>query len=1249
MFPDGNHQIGSPKFFTLTLTDAHGVHTYLYNLKFPETFALNAEMKVSVPLVLCIKSNKEDMEPFKELLYAMYQIIVNNDLYTKDYSRDVINNFKKIELLNLFTFCFALIKPSPHSLLKLKLDSHLYNDSLEAMEFYYSSNCEIPCNKDDKDINMLFSILDQSIIVKIIFSILTEKQIIIRASQSFVLHLVFPAFLKLIFPFQWIHSYLPVVPSEQLELLEKPGSYLFGVLSSSITLDGLIQTHPGRVIVDCDTNQIIDNEQYIAPCSGEGLLQGKNTVVVDNEKIYIENKNKRNVSFKDNLTNRGNLIIDCTNDVIYIDRSESYLSVEEWNKFKRKMQLIKNPETFGVENLRKNNKKERRHYNTINHPKDDDDDDNDDECVLPNRSFSYNVQNVFLQMFMEKMRYRNKEFMLMFKSTNLYKIFNEPRKYQNDCGNVVIKNIAMTKNNPRSFMNAFEIEYNMKPFPAKRLLEELIVSKEELTQDEQQQKEHVKEVLCDYCKIRALFSEEALFPSIPNVNTRFTMNVTSSHMMYQSSLVKGGRGRLSVNQKQIKNNSNLLFNNGSNSVYFNVSDKEDDDENEFLFYRDKGFIQFSKKFFDVMERHHVDVDDYVYKRRVVFQIRNLIKNELGLSHIDEGGSPLLLDAKKMNNSNTVAAADLLYANTTSNNNNNNRSSSSNLLYKKMSSKKDIYRISETFDENDNESLNNDYNNDVDSTYNNFLSFSEQDHILTFNNTTNIHDLNEDDTIDHQLQFYLFLAFCLEDIKSSKHHCDKFLNEMVEQLNINELIFSFYQKAFALNDKKEFPYYNLYCFFNSLTYDELSNLELNANHIELREIYNAVLETKESNEKKKRAPLRDMFFLEQPIKTSRSSGKSSKLSTMSSRSNASVGADKVPYSIYIESTDPHYIGVKYKTANSLGGTLSSADKHSISSDDNNNNNNRNSNNLVHIHTTMFKYDEEYKKKIVINDNNTFTPFVEPLSWNIIRELSQLIELSLPDITCTQTKPTELLLEETHDKMTSSAIIELVSELKKIKLQTLNNSKQRIVFWVNCFNYLLLFTIFYNKWYLHNETEWRYFFTNVHFNIGGYEFSFNDMQYILFDKILYLNNSYRPLSYVKEMAVSTALKTEKDKYKKNECIDVSYFCLYLPTKELPGPKIITEEECDCQMLYCSTNYFNGFLFVDAFYNLHIPELVLMVEPQFLGKGLGKYKGCLGSDVYELIENKAYKECVKTKVAWELNFEYLHNQKVERFVNG
>ena len=44
--------------------------------------------------------------------------LVNTDNNDKEFSCDIINNYKKIELLNLFTFCFSLIKPPPHSLLK---------------------------------------------------------------------------------------------------------------------------------------------------------------------------------------------------------------------------------------------------------------------------------------------------------------------------------------------------------------------------------------------------------------------------------------------------------------------------------------------------------------------------------------------------------------------------------------------------------------------------------------------------------------------------------------------------------------------------------------------------------------------------------------------------------------------------------------------------------------------------------------------------------------------------------------------------------------------------------------------------------------------------------------------------------------------------------------------------------------------------------------------------------------------------
>ena len=112
-----------------------------------------------------------------------------------------INDFKKVQLMNLFYFLFSLPHTSPHSQVKLKINKEIANSNIDSIDFYFSSNCEIPCNKNDTDINVLFLILDQSIIVKVLFSILTEKQIIFTASQAYLLHIIISSFLKLIFPF----------------------------------------------------------------------------------------------------------------------------------------------------------------------------------------------------------------------------------------------------------------------------------------------------------------------------------------------------------------------------------------------------------------------------------------------------------------------------------------------------------------------------------------------------------------------------------------------------------------------------------------------------------------------------------------------------------------------------------------------------------------------------------------------------------------------------------------------------------------------------------------------------------------------------------------------------------------------------------------------------------------------------------------------------------------------------------------
>ena len=124
MFPDDDHKIQSPKFFSLTLTDEKGNRTFLYCLKFPEKYVFtesklgekesnsdkkynndnNNTLYIEVPLVIYIKSYKEDLESFKQLLYTINQIIVSDNLEKYGCESSMINNYKKIELMNLLFF-----------------------------------------------------------------------------------------------------------------------------------------------------------------------------------------------------------------------------------------------------------------------------------------------------------------------------------------------------------------------------------------------------------------------------------------------------------------------------------------------------------------------------------------------------------------------------------------------------------------------------------------------------------------------------------------------------------------------------------------------------------------------------------------------------------------------------------------------------------------------------------------------------------------------------------------------------------------------------------------------------------------------------------------------------------------------------------------------------------------------------------------------------------------------------------------
>ena len=272
---------------------------------------------------------------------------------------------------------------------------------------------------------------------------LTEKQIIFIASQAYLLHLIISTFLKLIFPFIWHHSCITVVPKDNLDVLEIPNSYIFGILSSTLSTKDLIEEYPGKIIVDCDTNEIFgysnlepfeppdvksnveknevdkkkkekdkkkdkDKDIIFSNLDTDNFAQGKNIIIIDKNLILKYKHEIHGKKQKLNFESDNNIIIDSQKSKLFIDKNDIFIDSSDWKWLRRNIQLVRNPEIFNLDNIDiTNNKKANKLlFNE------------DDNPILPNRPFSYNIQNIILTFILKKLSFTESDFMSVFKKTN---------------------------------------------------------------------------------------------------------------------------------------------------------------------------------------------------------------------------------------------------------------------------------------------------------------------------------------------------------------------------------------------------------------------------------------------------------------------------------------------------------------------------------------------------------------------------------------------------------------------------------------------------------------------------------------------------------------------------------------------------------------------------------------------------------------------------------------------------------------
>ena len=105
------------------------------------------------------------------------------------------------------------------------------------------------------------------------------------------------------FPFSWLHTYIPVLPSNQIDYLDSPTPYIIGVISNKIDYATLNERYPGHVICDLNSSTINKNGVSFLSNIEEDIIKKKirylyNPKMYEIEDIYLDENDKKKYNNK---------------------------------------------------------------------------------------------------------------------------------------------------------------------------------------------------------------------------------------------------------------------------------------------------------------------------------------------------------------------------------------------------------------------------------------------------------------------------------------------------------------------------------------------------------------------------------------------------------------------------------------------------------------------------------------------------------------------------------------------------------------------------------------------------------------------------------------------------------------------------------------------------------------------------------------------------------------------------------------
>ena len=240
-FPQGIYFLEkqiAPSKFNFVLTDETGERTYCSVLifweKLNEEIRRQLEPKFEEEIEQTeeeIKNNiyknkkklKEYYVPKALCILSKFPFFSNNLLFLKYLYKIFTSSSTNIPIERAICgYVDSLYKQSYDTLIRFNIQN-------EYLDFYFIPNYGKDWDINDLYLETLFRVLSIDIILTAWQGLLLEKKLFLICSSKETLFHVSYALMTLLFPFKWIHTYIPILPEKLIAFTQSPMPLIFGI------------------------------------------------------------------------------------------------------------------------------------------------------------------------------------------------------------------------------------------------------------------------------------------------------------------------------------------------------------------------------------------------------------------------------------------------------------------------------------------------------------------------------------------------------------------------------------------------------------------------------------------------------------------------------------------------------------------------------------------------------------------------------------------------------------------------------------------------------------------------------------------------------------------------------------------------------------------------------------------------------------------------------------------------------------